>query len=432
MDLPKRVGTSKIRRLFGIESVDRNLIDQAIHISKESPHSDHASLNFERAKPFFKRLRQSQSAQALHLRDLDSLKMMLCDQLEVTISYEGSKHTYQLRDWEWVIVDNTLYISSAIDNSEDMLADSVGAAVSSLFRKGDGGDAYAKIYRCSPKSRRQLLKKMCGDEFEIDLDSVERESTIIWEGQSQESSCNESEGNIEVEEPSVIDQPSAINSTEPKIDDTSFERDNSEAKDLEHNKVLAQEHQPRRPKERRSLVVRRQASTRTANYSGQRIVTDGELCEKKAEEFEKQDTPPRFPLRVGHITGYDAPGCDLFSFETDADRAAFIDPQTRNESLISRFIEVKGRSSRDAEIELKGNELTAARKYNDHYYIYRLHENGDGSFQVSVLQDPLAESSDVLVHSMWIDLSRAQGTMQYLLTYEHDPDADGIDLNNDK
>ncbi len=126
-------------------------------------------------------------------------------------------------------------------------------------------------------------------------------------------------------------------------------------------------------------------------------------------EFEESSDPPRFPILVGRITGVDAPGCDVLSFASAEDRAGFKNPETRDWAKVLRFIEVKGRSSAAAKIELKDNELKAARTYKDRYYLYRFYIERPGVFLVAALKDPLGaeEGTSTAVH---IDLERARST----------------------
>ncbi len=49
-----------------------------------------------------------------------------------------------------------------------------------------------------------------------------------------------------------------------------------------------------------------------------------------AKAFEEQDSPRRWALQVGHITGTDAPGVDLVSFNSEEDKTAFETEQPRD------------------------------------------------------------------------------------------------------
>lgn len=110
--------------------------------------------------------------------------------------------------------------------------------------------------------------------------------------------------------------------------------------------------------------------------------------------------------------GLDAPGFDLASFSTAEEREAFRNPETRDWSKVERFIEVKGRSSSTARIELKGNELTAARKYGDRYYLYRFYEERDRQYIVSILENPLT-AEEAKAQIIEVDLERAHHTQRF-------------------
>jgi hypothetical protein len=96
-------------------------------------------------------------------------------------------------------------------------------------------------------------------------------------------------------------------------------------------------------------------------------------------------------LRVGHIQGADAPGCDIVSFENVQDRDRFNSDFGMDFTRVKRFIEVKGRSAEKGTISLNGNELKAAREHGDRYYLYRIYEEVEGKeWQLVELQNPLA------------------------------------------
>ena len=88
------------------------------------------------------------------------------------------------------------------------------------------------------------------------------------------------------------------------------------------------------------------------------------------------------------VTGWQAPGVDVISFNTSEDRARFLDAETKDDALIARFIEVKGTSSGNARIDLRGNELTAAQRYRKRYYLYSVFDKGDGTYEMAVFQGP--------------------------------------------
>ena len=87
-----------------------------------------------------------------------------------------------------------------------------------------------------------------------------------------------------------------------------------------------------------------------------------------------------------------------------------------------RFIEVKGRSNSTAKIDLKGNELTAASKYRDRYYLYRFYEQDAGDFVVSILKNPV-EAEEAVEPVIEVDLEVATTTERFgfVLEEENEP-----------
>ncbi|WP_157442958.1 hypothetical protein [Colwellia piezophila] len=70
--------------------------------------------------------------------------------------------------------NDILYIkaepSSMIETDSDLLADTIGSVMASIFRISDGGE-FARIFRCKPEYRNNLLKMMRGDKAEeVDMD----------------------------------------------------------------------------------------------------------------------------------------------------------------------------------------------------------------------------------------------------------------------
>ena len=129
-------------------------------------------------------------------------------------------------------------------------------------------------------------------------------------------------------------------------------------------------------------------------------------------EFEKNATPRRFPLRVSAVTGWQAPGVNVISFNTSEDRTDFLAAETKDDALVARFIEVKGTSSGNARIDLRGNELTAAQRYRKRYYLYSVFDKGDGTYEMAVLKDPLGDAKGVR-SVIEINLEAAESTEQY-------------------
>lgn len=429
VDLPKRIGAEKVEKLFNVKGVERAGISQELISHRPSPSSALHADYFERAKPYLARLRQSRTTQTQYLNALKRLKLSLCDEVKIRLVYEEMTFEYTAEYWEWFLFDDTLLVRCEIEDAPDLLADAIGAAIASVFRVGDG-DAFAKMFRCDAGSRRRLLKKMCGDDFQTEIDDAERAhlQNNVYAGPISRPAGRENPANGEVEPPNGTSNPvppSQLNAQENETEESS----GSSIRQLDHT--------PLPGNARRRLIIRK-IELRPPNAVAPRQIVDGELCERKALEFEENDNPPRFPLMVGHITGYDAPGCDLLSFATAEDRDAFKNPSTRKVESVNRFIEVKGRSSTTAKIELRGNELEAARKYHERYFLYRLYEGDGRVFLISILQDPLADQG-AISPAVYVDLEQALGTKRFEFTFNDSTDServatlppDGLDPRDD-
>lgn len=83
-------------------------------------------------------------------------------------------------------------------------------------------------------------------------------------------------------------------------------------------------------------------------------------AEDWAELFERSQG--RFPLKVAHLHGSSAFGCDVLSFDSEADQATF--KLTADRTLISRLIEVKS-----GQVQLTDNEIRTARRHTTRFHL---------------------------------------------------------------
>ena len=192
------------------------------------------------------------------------------------------------------------------------------------------------------------------------------------------------------------------------VDQGETDRNQMDTKPLNIEQV---EHHPQPAPTRQKMRIQRKSGIHSGNSTTKRVI-DPDFVERKVMEFEESIQPSRFPLRVGQLMGSDAPGCDILSFDSAADRDKFQSGQDREMSNILRFIEVKGRKNENAEIELRGNELDAAIKYGERYYLYRLFWSGENGYSLSILQDPHA-SDEALEAAVYVHLNRANAMEQY-------------------
>lgn len=417
VDLPRRVGTEKVERLFSIQSVDHAGIQQGVRSYQLAVRSNEANQGFQAAKPYLYKLRQSQTTQRRHLQTLKDLQLEVCHELVAWMSYEGTDFEYDVPLWGWLIVDKVVYVradpADPVNLSSDLLADALGAALAALFRLGEGGE-FARMLLCREKDRKQLLRKMRGEGSDTDLGELESEFAT--------DSCGMPCTFPVVPPPSPSGDNLANDSLGEQASDTSSAQSgllltgtsSSTTTSLQPVSVEEKPHIPSPVPITLKLRIQK-VTGGVSERTPRRRVTDSVFCEKKVMEFEEADNPPRFPILVSHIMGLDAPGCDILSFGTPADREAFRDGRTRDLSLVLRFVEVKGRSHAAASIELAGNELSAAERYGERYFLYRLYEESDGKFSLALLQDPLSQKQ-ALKPVVQVNLDRAEKTHRYVLS----------------
>ncbi|MCI0534980.1 MAG: DUF3883 domain-containing protein [Verrucomicrobiales bacterium] len=85
-------------------------------------------------------------------------------------------------------------------------------------------------------------------------------------------------------------------------------------------------------------------------------------------------------------------GVDVISFATEQDKDQFLNGD-RRDTLVARFIEVKGRASEAAKIDLRDNAVKAARRYQDKYYLYRVFDRGNGFYELAILKNPINDET---------------------------------------
>lgn len=138
-----------------------------------------------------------------------------------------------------------------------------------------------------------------------------------------------------------------------------------------------------------------------------------------AERFEALATPPRYTLRVSHLRGTDAFGCDILSFAEQEVRDRTRDEQVVSEHVVARFIEVKGRSSRTAPVELTENERRAAARHGPKYYLYRVFTDVSrtGYHEIAILPDPVNSPGQRTQTQYWYDLASGSGAEWYQIPF---------------
>jgi hypothetical protein len=409
--LPKRSGTLKVEALFGVKAIERSHIQRRILSHQPVPDAEIINDEVEHIKPLILALRRSQMQRTRESLQFRQLRIIVCSSVEGEVEYSGQKELLQLGIWDWILDDgtHTAYILSDPQESDrlnsDLLADTVGQIFAAVFRV-ERGDDFARLFRCQRKNRHRVLKRLIGDEDIPGMEEIERRfREEASQAQAQEIHIPDSGFLPPVPAPVlpvVVNPPPPVEQPPPA--------GKNEDKPLQ---IEGKTHTPAPPSIGIACRVTRTLCSGPHYYGRARRVTDGTFCEYKAMEFEECDTPPRFPVRVGGITGYEAPGVDVLSFATEQDRDQFINGD-RRDTLVARFIEVKGRASEAAKIDLRDYAVNAARRYQDKYYLYRVFDRGNGSYDLAVLKNPINDETGA--HAFYeINLEAATRTEEFSL-----------------
>ncbi len=419
-DLPKKRGADKIARLFALRTIDRSSVTEQVEHHISAPCAASADANFQQAKPYILALRQSYSAQSQQLDLLRHLHLEVSTSVTAVIHYDGHSVHHRLHPWSYAIHKNNLYIacdpSKPTSVSAALLSNVIGEAVAAIFGLTDG-NAFAQLYQCDESDRKRLLMRLLGEDQETVIEELLISGDSI--PQTQHATIILPINGIDGDQDTDIDaaddheEDDQLPESKSENDDVNDDQESGVWKKPENITVEPVAHTAESSQGHIDLKV--SARGRRENQGAQLgairgTKADGEVGEILAVMFEKQ--AGRFPVRVGHITGYLAPGCDILSFRSAEDKAAFLTGQEHNSALVDRFIEAKARSG--GAVELTGHEWNAARQWGTRYFVYRFErdqENGNG-YLLTVLNDPQSaeEAHTPVIH---LSLDRARRAERY-------------------
>lgn len=406
--LPKRSGSKKVFDLFGVRSVDRKNILRTISDHQPVVGAEQFNAEIQSIKPMIFFLRRSRSQSARETDLFKSVTIQVCLSISGEVEFEGQQSPLELGAWDWILDENSKTAYVQTDPSEpdplrsDLLADAVGQIFAAIFSV-ERGDEFARLIACKPKNRVKILRRLAGEEDLPTIAEIERRYL------NATTSREPQEIKVPDEPPkqphtSKPDPPPTLPPIQPPAPEDPALGD-------QPLKIEKREHEPIERSRIGCRVTRKQTGGQR-NLSGTRRVTNWAFCEKKAMEFEENDSPARFPILVSNVTGWQAPGVDIISFASVEDRANFNASPVKNDGLIARFIEVKGTASGNSKVDLRGNELTAAQLQRGRYYIYSVFDRGDGNYSLAILQDPLGDSKGVRA-VVEVDLEVAAGTVEF-------------------
>jgi hypothetical protein len=423
VDLPKRVGSQRVKTLFGVEPLDKRKIQIDITQFEERIESGDLNSQFAHVKRYILALRQVKSKRIPTSISFQRLTLRFCSKLSSTLSYEDiTFHSEVSERYQWILKDDVAYVylpeSENASLRSAMLADTLGRIFATLFNLESGGE-FAQLIQCEDAERRELLKRLLG-ESELPnleelaaaegLDEIESPGILLPEIHKSESQGELKPEEVNLKKPDESKAPTSTQSTSP------ITADNLE--------ISIEQHLPTTATKRRE-VVRRKTKVGGNALTGTHRVTDWQRCEDLIVAFEASDG--RFALKVSNIVGYKGPRCDVLSFNTRDEFDRFIQSPgpERDVSGIARFIEVKASVNQKGAIELKGNELAGAQLYKERYYLYRVYEKTKTEYVVVVLGDPLNHRE--ALNQIWeVDLFRANQTERFHIEVEtSEPDSSG-------
>lgn len=388
VDLPKKSGNQQVKRIFGVEPLDKKKIIYSDIRFEQRPENNDLRTQFEQIKPLLVALRhKSRKTEIENLKSIQSLKLVTCQTLQVNLSYESTTiDTSFTQPFKWLIKDEEAFVLVSDKHKATfrsaLFAESAGQIVATIFNL-ESGSQFAQLIQCDEADRIELLRRLLGEEEMPDIDRIRKElrtensfgpivvPPLPNNGGNLTPSVNTGEkpNNTPVDppEPPRPISPGKIE-VEPKIND------------------------PKPPKIQ--ITVIRKKSPKTGNIDAsekkeiQRI-TDWQRCEDLISAFEEKEQ--RFPLKVSGVVGYHGPRCDILTFASEEHRSTFNQSPDEKKDVnnVLRFIEVKGSISEGGAILLKGNELDAAKTYSTNYYLYRVYQKTINNYIILVLKDPL-------------------------------------------
>jgi Domain of unknown function (DUF3883) len=406
--LPKRSGAQKVAAVFGVKAVERSNIVRRISEYQPVVGAERFSEEIEHLKPMIFLLRRTQRQAARESELFRKLHVIVCSSISGEVEFAGQSDRLELGAWDWILDDqmHTAYVQA--DSSEpdplrsDLLADAMGQVFAAVFRI-ERGDEFARLISCKSKDRVKILHRLVGEDELPELAEIERRYVEAMQADEHQ----EFELPISALGAPAASTPASVPpSTLPPLPPSP-----PKLTDKPPFAITSREHVPSQmsPIECR---VTRQTSAGPRSFSGTRRVTDWVFCERKVIEFEEHATPARFAVRVSNVTGWKAPGVDILSFNTADERQRFLASETKDSTLVARFIEVKGRSADAAKIDLRGNALVAAQTYRSRYFLYRVFDKGGHTYEIAVLRDPLGDVKGARA-VVEVNLEAASGTEEF-------------------
>jgi hypothetical protein len=404
LELDKRRGASKVEDLFGVSELSLANIDLSSVEAGEHGRAEEFERAVERLKPFVYALRVDHDDDQSERRTIQELDVRLCDSVTAIATVDGEKFDITLDDGQFLSNGSDVYvvpepIDSRILLSDHRLARLIGDVFSEALDVKIGKEI---LYLATTSARDEGLSVLLGDDSgpkrlrearaRLGDEVVPKQqfsvpsTTDAMEARASQSEANRGQGERE------NGDVSSESTSATRIDDATG---SSTVQSVSAEKTELEPVASRQVTIRRSSPLPSKSSSSSSSGGG----TSGNDAEEIAYWFEQEQG--RFPMLVSNVTGTEGYGCDVISFETEAAKNRFESTSrsdsSPDQSLITRFIEVKRRSSRSKAVELTANELKRAREARKRYYLYRLYQGGgqNDSGELVALRDPLKHDEAV-------------------------------------
>ncbi|MGH3429640.1 MAG: DUF3883 domain-containing protein, partial [Mycobacteriales bacterium] len=392
VDIPTRMNTVLVKQLFGISSLTSDEIQLKLLSdgTEYDPGSEDANQHLRLAIPciYALRLADNLDDRGRELNLLKKATLRVCSRARVVAALPGDRAEEIVLDraGEGIVVDTTLVaIGQYQENRSGFL--SFWLHVAELVAQLLGRDEAAEIggvLRChTPAEMLEVIRVRLGDDSDAKLAEARSRFEDMLGG-----SDDDAEQLIPPLRPSTAVTPSPT----PPVLDTSVPTGDGTPVALETpGATTIATFQPvpgpaHGPGKRRKLIVT--GANGGGGGGGGPLATEA-VTFNVVEAFER--TQGRSIIRVSHLRGADAFGCDLISVASETVRDRAMVEQSISESDILRHIEVKGRSSRTGQIELTDNEYRAAKRLGERYWLYLVFvdPNREAHYEVAVLSDAL-------------------------------------------
>ena len=385
--IPTRHSGVMVERLFGVETLS---MDQVTLTSAE-PEPHYLANDFEREveqlKAYVYALRMGTTRESLDRATIKKLNLELCESFEATASVDEEDVAIELEPGTFLSVDSTVYlVPQSIRTSSPLDDDDLAELI---------GDAFSTVLDVNVRKEVYILAKASDREKTFSI-VAEQGTRIVHEArrrldvdQPDEDTFEPPEINLNGSSPN---EPTIPRESGKGITKTTLTTDEP-VHMAEIGSVEVSQVNFATINERNISIKRLGKTPSSTTRQGSRRVADGYRAEDICMKFEKCEG--RVPVKVSHIHGSESYGCDIISFENEERRQQF--EKQKDPALIERYIEVKASTSEKNSITLKGNQLEAAQKHQEWFFLYRAYERfEDGtSYELVVLSDPTGRTEAI-------------------------------------